>query len=163
MLGKNNAEGAALRGDTVDLDSPAVLIADALDDCKPEPVATTQVLRAEKTLENARQVLDRDALAGVGDCQPFRRIAYPDEAALGVLDSIAYEISEDQPQRLVVQFELGFRRDVHFEHETLAFDLDAVRLDCFGNALGERDRLDFAERLAPGQEKQGLELFRHAA
>src|SRR5689334_11447666 len=77
----------ACAGDALDLETSAVRIDDAFDDRKAEADAVTPTRRLPEPVEDMRQVLGRDARAGVRDPQGAPLAAAlasdPDRAARG--------------------------------------------------------------------------------
>src|SRR5262249_58847713 len=113
ILWEGNAERASAHRGAPDFDTPAVMIANPLDDRETESTAAGRAVGPKKALEDARQVFRADAAPGIRHRQHSTGVRNLYEATLGILDGVADQIREHEAQRLMVQVEHGATRSRH--------------------------------------------------
>ena len=87
-------------GSAFDIYGPAVVIADALDDSKPDAQTLALGCSAEETLIEKWQIKWLDANAGIGNRKPVLIEIHANKTALGILHRIAKQIHESGMQCL---------------------------------------------------------------
>src|SRR5574340_470844 len=139
-----------------DVDDPAVVIANTLDDGKPDAQTLALCRTPEEALVQERHIKWLDAYAGIGDRQAARAEIHTDETTFGILHRITQQIHKRGMQCLPVQRKNGFWLYRNLEIEALAVNLRAYGLHRIVNALREGDRLHDTQRLLAREKKQGL-------
>ncbi len=131
----------------------------ALTRSRPRP------LHAVEPLEQARQLVGRDAGAGVGDRQlrraPVGAQPDPDAALEGELHGVGQQVEDDLLPHVPVDVDrLGQRRDVHVVLDAHPLHRRAEDAGQLGGVRGQVDRLEVGlhpARLQPGEVEQGVD------
>lgn len=151
----------ALSRSAFDVDNPAIVIADALDDGQADTQTFTLCRTPEETLVQERKVKGFNPYAGIGDRETALAEIYADKTAFGILDGIAKQIHKRGVQRLPIQCQDRFRLYRNLEIEALAIYFGTHGFHRLIDAFSEGDRLHDTQCLLASEKKQRLQLLTH--
>src|SRR4051794_12598275 len=102
-------------GSALNVNNPAIVIANALDDGQTDTQAFALRRTPKEAFVQEGQVKGLYAYAGIGDRETAMAEIDADKTALGILHCIAKQVHKRRMQRLPVQREDGFRLDRNLE------------------------------------------------
>src|SRR5690348_9450196 len=128
-------------GRALNVNNPAVVIANALDDSQTDTQAFTLRRTPKEAFIQEGQVKRLYTYTGIGDRETAMAEIHADKTALGILHGIAKQVHKRRMQRLTVQGQDGFRLNRNLEIEALAINLRTYGLHCVVDAFSQSDRL----------------------